>query len=119
MIHPSLNSTPLLGSKFSLGNAHHQKLHFFPGQERTQGVKKMYFQDSNGCVLMLDVTLLKALDEAHKWKFEFDSSCKPCVKQTYIPCVLIAHKVRQLKRRYQNKFSLTSKLDIVDFISSV
>ena len=96
MIHPSLNTTPLLGSKFALGYAHHQRL------QRTQGVKQMYFQNSHGCVLMLDVTLPKALDEAHKWKFEFDSSCKPGVKQTYIPCVLIANEVR---RRYQNKFS--------------
>ena len=78
-------------------------------------MKKMYFQDSHGGVLMLDVTLPKALDEAHKWKFEFESSCKPGVKQTYILCVLIANKVR---RRYQNKFSLTSKLDIVDLVNS-
>lgn len=52
----------------------------------------MYYKDSNGCLILCDLSNRSTFSDAIKWKNDVDSLCSgPGGKK--LPCILIANKV--------------------------
>ncbi|XP_023325917.1 ras-related protein Rab-7L1 isoform X2 [Eurytemora carolleeae] len=55
------------------------------GQERFTWMTRVYFKESQGCIIMLDLTSKKSLESVRKWKADLDSKVSLCEGRVYHP----------------------------------
>ena len=65
---------------------------FCAGQERTEKMSRMYYQDAHACVIMFDMTYEKSLEICLRWKEDLNSKCT-LENGEPLPCILLANKV--------------------------
>ncbi|PSN49802.1 Ras-related protein Rab-7L1 [Blattella germanica] len=77
------------------------------GQERFTWMTRIYYKDSNGCVIMFDSGNKNSLMNTIKWKKDVDSKCT-LPDGTPLPCILLANKCdlaeKQVTKEELDKF---------------
>jgi GTPase SAR1 family protein len=62
------------------------------GQEKFSWMTRVYYKDSNGCLILCDLSNKTTVNNAIKWKSDVDSLCAgPGGRK--LPCILLANKV--------------------------
>ena len=62
------------------------------GQERFTSMTRVYYKDTNACIIMFDLTQRSSFENAYKWKKDLDSKCT-LPDGHPVPCILLANKV--------------------------
>ena len=53
---------------------------------------RVYYKDTNACIIMFDLTQRSSFENACKWKKDLDAKCT-LPDGRPVPCVLLANKV--------------------------
>ena len=62
------------------------------GQERFTSMTRVYYKDTNACIIMFDLTQRSSFENTCKWKKDLDAKCT-LPDGRPVPCVLLANKV--------------------------
>ncbi|XP_026685639.1 ras-related protein Rab-7L1-like [Diaphorina citri] len=84
-------STKLLSHKKYGGRPVKLQIWDIAGQDRYICMSRVYYQNSDGCIIMFDLTNRKSFESVVQWKHDLDSKCI-LDNGAMLPCLLLASK---------------------------